>query len=184
METIFQSFLLVAITEMGDKTQLLALVLASRFKKPWVIMAGILTATVLNHLLASFAGAWLSNTIPPDYMRYGLAVTFFVFAAWVLVPDKDGEEKTYSGYGAFLTTTISFFLAEMADKTQLSTIALAAKYHNVFLVTTGTTLGMLFSDGLAVFLGERITQLVSMRWIRIAACALFVVFGVAVLFGY
>ncbi len=182
MDIVLNSFLLVAITEMGDKTQLLALVLASRFRSPWIVMSGILAATILNHLLASFAGTWLSTAIPPLYLRYGLAVTFFLFAAWVLIPDKEGEEKEYTGYGAFLTTAISFFFAEMADKTQLSTIALAAKYHSTLLVTTGTTLGMLFSDGLAVFLGDRITNLVSMKWIRIIAAALFVFFGAAMLF--
>jgi len=184
MVTVLNSFLLVAATEMGDKTQLLAFVLASRFKSPFSIMAGILVATILNHAIASFAGTWLSQVIPASYLKYGLALAFAGFAVWILIPDKEGEEKTNPRFGAFVTTVVSFFLAEMGDKTQLATIALAARYHNIILVTTGTTLGMLFSDGLAVFAGERITRVVSMKWIRYSASALYLAFALAILVGY
>jgi len=117
-------------------------------------------------------------------LKYGIALAFAGFAVWILIPDKEGEEKTNPRFGAFVTTVVSFFLAEMGDKTQLATIALAARYHNIILVTTGTTLGMLFSDGLAVFAGERITRVVSMKWIRYSASALYLAFALAILVGY
>lgn len=182
MEQILNSFLLVAATEMGDKTQLLAFVLATRFRKPWAIMAGILVATVLNHLLAAYFGSWVSQVIPADYLRWVLGASFLVFAAWILIPDKDDSGSGHSRFGAFLTTTITFFLAEMGDKTQLSTVVLAAKYNNILLVTLGTTLGMLFSDGLAVAFGERLTQRIPLKWVRIFASVLFVGFGLGILF--
>jgi putative Ca2+/H+ antiporter (TMEM165/GDT1 family) len=182
MNAVFESFFLVAVTEMGDKTQLLALMLALRYKKPWTIMGGILVATVLNHLLAASAGAWLSGVMNPQALKWLLAATFFSFAVWVLIPDKEDEIEKGSKYGAFVTTLIAFFIAEMGDKTQLSTIALAAKFQNLTLVTLGTTLGMLFSDGLAVFLGERLTRKISMRWIHIMASAIYVIFGFLILF--
>jgi putative Ca2+/H+ antiporter (TMEM165/GDT1 family) len=181
MNEIFQSFLMVAITEMGDKTQLLALVLALRYKKPWTIMAGILTATVFNHLLAASVGTWLSTAVSPQILKWALAATFVAFAIWVLIPDKDDDDSKESKYGAFLTTTITFFLAEMGDKTQLSTVALAAKFHSLTLVTMGTTLGMLFSDGLAVFLGEKLTSRIPMRWIHIGASVLYLIFAILIL---
>jgi putative Ca2+/H+ antiporter (TMEM165/GDT1 family) len=182
-EVIFNSYLLVAMTEMGDKTQLLAFILVSRFKKPWVIIAGIFVATVLNHLMASYCGTWISQQVPAQYMKWILAVSFFGFAAWVLVPDKEDGPAMESSSGPFLTTVVAFFLAEMGDKTQLSTVALAAKYQSLYLVTLGTTLGMLFSDGLAVFLGDKFSQKLSMKWIRIYASLLFVAFGIAILIG-
>lgn len=181
MKEIVESFLMVAVTEMGDKTQLLALVLALRFKKPWTIMAGILTATVLNHLLAATAGTWLATAVSPNVLKWILAATFVGFAIWVLIPDQDDDGAEQSKYGAFLTTAITFFLAEMGDKTQLSTVALAAKFHNITLVTIGTTLGMLFADGLAVFLGEKLTRRIPMRWIHIGASALYLIFAIFIL---
>ena len=184
MLVIFNSFLLVAATEMGDKTQLLAFVLATRFRKPWTIMAGIFTATVLNHVLAASLGSWVSQAIPHQYLKWILAMIFILFAAWILIPDKDEGGDDANRFGAFLTTLITFFLAEMGDKTQLSTIALAAKYQNVALVTIGTTIGMMFSDGLAVVFGEKITEKISMKWVRIFAATLFVAFGIAILIGY
>lgn len=177
MEPIVTSFFLVAVSEMGDKTQLLAFSLASRYRRPWVVMAGILVATILNHALAASVGTWVSEHVPPRVMAGILAATFIGFGFWTLKPDTLEESKGPSGFGPFLTTTILFFLAEMADKTQLATVALAARYQSVVLVTIGTTLGMLASDGLAVFLGEKLAQRVSMKGIRIAAAGLFFLFG-------
>lgn len=184
MEIILKSFLLVAATEMGDKTQLLAFILASRFKKPWTILSGILVATILNHTLASSLGTWVSQIIPALYLKWILALSFFAFAAWILVPDKEDENKKEGRFGAFLTTLVAFFLAEMGDKTQLSTVALAAKYQSILLVTMGTTLGMMFADGLAVFFGDKITKIIPMKWVRIFASLLFVVFGLGIIVGY
>lgn len=178
---ILNSFLLVALTEMGDKTQLLAFVLASRFKKPWTIMAGIFTATVLNHVLAAGFGEWVSKAVPEQYLRWILALSFFAFAIWILIPDKEEETKETAGFGAFLTTVFTFFLAEMGDKTQLSTMALAAKYQSLLWVTIGTTVGMMFSDGLAVFFGSKINRFISMTWLHRLASLIYIAFGLAVL---
>lgn len=184
MESIFNSFLLVAATEMGDKTQLLAFVLASRFKKPWTILFGIFVATVLNHLLASSLGIFVAQAIPPNILKWMLASIFIGFAAWILIPDKNDEREKSHRFGAFLTTVVSFFLAEMGDKTQLSTVALAAKYHDVIFVTIGTTLGMMASDGLAVFFGEQIAERASMKLVRVFTSLLFVGFGIGILIGF
>jgi putative Ca2+/H+ antiporter (TMEM165/GDT1 family) len=179
MEPIFSSFFLVAISEMGDKTQLLAFSLATKYRRPWVVMAGILVATILNHTLASSVGSWVSTQVPPRIMAAVLAATFIGFGFWTLKPDTLDADAKPDRFGPFVTTTILFFLAEMADKTQLATIALAARYQSIVLVTIGTTLGMLASDGLAVFLGERLAQRVPMKWIRAGAASVFFVFGAA-----
>lgn len=183
MDSLLQSFLLVAFSEMGDKTQLLALVLVLRFKKPWPIMTGILVATLLNHGLASAVGGWLAGLVSPDILRYVLAALFFGFGLWILVPDKDDGGPNASRFGAFLTTLVTFFLAEMGDKTQLATIALGAKFQAPVSVTVGTTLGMLASDGLAVAFGEKLTSKVPMRHVRWVASLLFCAFAVWILFG-
>jgi putative Ca2+/H+ antiporter (TMEM165/GDT1 family) len=164
---------------MGDKTQLLALTLASRYRRPWVVLGGILAATVVNHALAAAVGTEVSVLVPPRAMAAALAVTFIAFGAWTLRPDTLDAEERPPRFGPFLTTAVLFFLAEMADKTQLATIALAARYRSIVLVTTGTTLGMLASDGLAVFLGERLARAVPMRVVRIGAACLFFAFGLA-----
>jgi Ca2+/H+ antiporter, TMEM165/GDT1 family len=177
MEAIVSSFLLVALSEMGDKTQLLAFSLASRFKQPWYVMAGILTATLANHALASAVGIWIAAHVSPRIMAGVLAATFIGFGLWTLRPDTYEEKRGSSSFGTYFTTASLFFLAEMGDKTQLATVALAARYHSVLLVTTGTTLGMLASDGLAVFLGDRLAQRVPMKWIRRVAAMLFFAFG-------
>lgn len=182
MDAIIQSFFLVFASETGDKTQLLALVLVLRFKRPWVIMAGILLATLLNHGLASWLGGRAAALVQPQTLRWILAITFFAFAAWILVPDKDEDLKQGSKYGAFWTTIVTFFLAEMGDKTQLATVALGARFINVWLVTCGTTLGMLAADGLAVAFGENLVTRVPMLWVRRLASLLFVLFGVLILF--
>jgi putative Ca2+/H+ antiporter (TMEM165/GDT1 family) len=183
MEAIVGSFALVALSEMGDKTQLLAFSLATRFRRPWAVMAGILVATVLNHSLASGAGTWISANVAPRIMSAVLAATFFAFGLWSLRPDSLEEGGRADRFGPFLTTTVLFFLAEMGDKTQLATVALAARYRAVATVTVGTTLGMLASDGLAVFLGERFASRVPMRWLRRVAAAGFFVFGGVSLWG-
>jgi putative Ca2+/H+ antiporter (TMEM165/GDT1 family) len=177
MEAVLSSFALVAVSEMGDKTQLLAFSLGARYRRPWVVMAGILAATLLNHTLASWVGTWVSAYVPPLWMAVILGVTFIGFGLWTLRPDELEEGSRSERFGPFLTTTVLFFLAEMADKTQLATVALAARYQSVVLVTMGTTLGMLASDGLAVFLGEKLALRVQMKWLRIAAATLFFAFG-------
>lgn len=184
MEALFNSFLLVFAGEMGDKTQLLALVLAARFKKPWPIMAGILVATLLNHALASYVGSFISPYLSPDILKWILAATFIGFGIWILIPDKDDDLDEKYKWGPFITTTVAFFFAEMGDKTQLATVALGAKFAAPVLVTIGTTLGMLVTDGLAVFLGHKFTQKIPMKWIHRIASALFILFGVAILLGF
>jgi putative Ca2+/H+ antiporter (TMEM165/GDT1 family) len=184
VDAIIQSFLLVLASEMGDKTQLLAILLVCRFRKPWVIMGGILTATVLNHALAAWAGGWIASFLSAQALAWILASVFFLFAGWILIPDRDEKLKSSSRYGAFITTLVAFFLAEMGDKTQLATVALGAKFGNLALVTLGTTAGMMVADGFAVFLGEKLTRKISMKWIRIAASFLFAVFGIGILVGY
>lgn len=181
MEAIINSFLLVAATEMGDKTQLLALVLALRFKKPWTIMAGILVATIANHLFAAWAGEAIASFVSPQILKWILAITFFAFAMWILIPDKDDSDEDKMRANPFLTTLILFFVAEVGDKTQLSTVALAATYKNIWLVTLGTTMGMLFSDGLAVFFGEKLLRRISMKWVHIVSALIYVAFGVGIL---
>jgi putative Ca2+/H+ antiporter (TMEM165/GDT1 family) len=183
LEAVVNSFLLVFAGEMGDKTQLLSLVLASRFKKPWTIMAGVLVATLVNHAMASWVGEAAASYLSPSALRWTLTIIFFVFAAWILVPDKEGELKETGHFGAFVTTVISFFLAEMGDKTQLATIALGARYSNIALVTLGTTFGMLASNALAIFLGHKLLAKIPMKWVRVSASVLFLAFGIAILLG-
>lgn len=177
LEPIVSSFLLVAVSEMGDKTQLLAFSLSSRYRQPWVVMAGIFVATLLNHALASSVGSWVSAVVPPRALAGVLAATFVAFGLWTLKPDTLEQRERPDRFGPFLTTAALFFLAEMADKTQLATVALGARYRSVALVTIGTTLGMLCSDGLAVFLGQKIAERAPMRLIRMAAATLFFAFG-------
>lgn len=181
MEALINSFVLVAASEMGDKTQLLALVLAMRFKNPRAIMAGILVATLLNHGIASWLGAWASSLVAPDTLRYALAASFALFAVWILIPDKEDDGPTQSRHGAFLTTVVAFFFAEMGDKTQLATIALGARYQMPLAVTAGTTLGMLVADGLAVVFGERLTRRLPLKYVRIFAAVTFFAFALIIL---
>jgi putative Ca2+/H+ antiporter (TMEM165/GDT1 family) len=178
-EAVFSSFTLVAASEMGDKTQLLAFSLASRFRRPWTVMAGILLATLANHALASSVGVWISAHIPAKVMAGILAATFIGFGLWTLRPDTLDENQKPSRFGPLLTTIVLFFLAEMGDKTQFATIALGARFHSAATVTLGTTLGMMVTDGLAVFLGDRLSAKVQGRWLRISAACLFFLFGIA-----
>lgn len=178
MEAIISSLILVAASEMGDKTQLLAFSLASRFRKPWVVVAGVLVATLANHALAASVGTLVSQHVPPRVMEGILAVLFIAFGLWTLKPDTLEETKDSGRFGAFLTTVILFFLAEMGDKTQFATVGLAARFQSVTLVTIGTTLGMMAANVPAVFLGEKLAGKVQMKWVRWFAASLFFIFGI------
>ncbi len=181
MSALWSSFLIVALAEMGDKTQLVALSLASWYRRPWVVLWGILIATLLNHALASALGAWLAGMVPVPTLGWILGLGFIAFGIWVLFPDRAEEPTERCGWGPLVTTTVVFFLAEMGDKTQLATMALGARFHSATLVTVGTTLGMLAADGLAVFAGTRLTHLVPMSRVRWIAAALFFAFGAVAL---
>lgn len=181
METLLSSFALVAASEMGDKTQLLAFSLSARFKKPLPVLMGIFLATILNHSGASFLGRYASGFLSQHLLKFVLSGTFFVFALWTLKPDKFEENSKAPRMGAFLTAFVLFFLAEMGDKTQLATVALGARFSSVAIVTVGTTLGMMVSDGLAVFVGHQMSEKLPMHWIRRAAAALFFIFGIFIL---
>ena len=185
MESFLVSTGVVALAEIGDKTQLLAFVLAARFRKPWPIIAGILVATLLNHAAAGAAGAWLMQLVGPEPLRWILGLSFLAMAAWTLVPDKIDEAGTDAkrAFGVFGTTLVAFFLAEMGDKTQLATIALAAKYAQPVHVILGTTLGMMLANVPAVFLGDRLLARVPMRAVHVAGAAVFAVLGLATLAG-
>lgn len=177
---LIQSFLLVMVSEIGDKTQLIALLLVTKFKKPWVIMAGILVATLLNHGLASYAGGWAAALFDINTLKWILTSLFVIFGLWILIPDKEEEIAENKNYGAFLTTLVVFFFAEMGDKTQLATVVLGAKFNSVWLVTLGTTAGMLVADGTVVFLGQNIIKKIPLKIIRYMACAIFLVFAVSI----
>jgi len=178
MEAIIGSFILVAASEMGDKTQLLAFSLASRFRKPWVVLAGILVSTLANHALAASVGGLVSHHVPPRVMAGILAVLFIAFGLWTLKPDTLEDTQSPARFGPFVTTVVLFFLAEMGDKTQLATVVMAARYQSVSLVTIGTTLGMMAANGPAVFLGDKLAAKVQMKWVRWAAASLFFLFGI------
>ncbi|WP_257389071.1 TMEM165/GDT1 family protein [Tahibacter caeni] len=183
MEALITSFGMVAIAEIGDKTQLLSFVLAARFRgRHWAIVAGIFAATVFNHLFAALAGSWVAHFLGPDLLRWILGLAFLGFAAWALIPDSLDDEPEPSRYGPFLTTLVLFFLAEMGDKTQLATVALGAKYANLALVTLGTTLGMMAANVPAVLIGEKLAQRFPLSAMRFAAAALFAIFGLLILF--
>ena len=177
MTALWSSFAVVALAEMGDKTQLIAFSLATRFRRPWTVMLGILLATILNHALAATAGLWLARLVPPTALAVILGLSFIGFGFWTLVPDTVEEPGQRPGWGPLLSTTVIFFLAEMGDKTQLATVALGARYASTALVTAGTTLGMLAADGLAVFAAVKLGRVVPIRWVRLVAAGLFFLFG-------
>jgi putative Ca2+/H+ antiporter (TMEM165/GDT1 family) len=188
MESLLVSTGVVALAEIGDKTQLLAFILAARFRKPLPIIAGILCATLLNHGLAGAFGAWITAVSNPDYLRWGLGLSFLAMAIWTLIPDHIDENETtvsnrFGTFGVFGTTAFTFFLAEMGDKTQLATVALAAHYATPWLVIAGTTLGMLVADVPAVFVGNRFAAKIPMRLVHAIAAAIFALMGVLTLFG-
>lgn len=178
MEALLTSTALVALAEIGDKTQLLAIVLATRFKRPLPIIAGIFAATIANHFLAALLGSQVATLLQGQRFQYLIAASFIGMAIWTLIPDKlDGVEGKPARYGAFITTLIAFFLVEMGDKTQIATIALGARFHAVLPVTAGTTLGMMIANVPAVLLGHELIKRVPMRAVRMAAAALFLVIG-------
>ena len=175
----------VAIAEIGDKTQLLSFILAARFRKPLPIILGILVATLANHALAGAAGAWAMNMAGPGVLRWVLGVLFIAMAAWTLVPDKlDGSEVRDAGrFGVFGTTVVAFFIAEMGDKTQIATAAMAATEASLVAIVAGSTLGMMLANVPAVLIGDRLLHKVPMRLVRVVAASLFAVFGVLILLG-
>jgi putative Ca2+/H+ antiporter (TMEM165/GDT1 family) len=179
MDTYAVSALLVALAEMGDRTQLLAILLASRYRRPVPILLGILAATIANHGLAALAGYYLSAWLAAPWFRIALALSFIVMAVWALIPDKASDEAApaRSDRGVFLTTAISFFLVEMGDKTQVATAALAARFHDVLLVAAGTTTGMMIANIPAVLLGGAVTRVLPLGILRIAAALVYLALG-------
>jgi len=176
----------VALGEIGDKTQLLALVLAARYRAPWPIIAGIFVATLANHAGASALGAWLTSVVSPAWMRWGLGLSFLAVAAWMLIPDRhaDRPAESLGRMGVFGLTTVAFFLVEMGDKTQIATVMLAAKYGTLVPVTAGTTLGMMLANVPAVLVGDRAVKFVPIEWVHRIAAAVFAVLGLLVLAGF
>ena len=184
MQALFVSTGVVALAEIGDKTQLLAFILGARFKKPWPIIAGSLCATLINHGMAGALGAWITAVVSPELMRWALGLSFLGMAVWTLVPDKIEEEETQVAkrLGVFGATFITFFLAEMGDKTQIATVALAAHYGAPLLVVIGTTLGMLVADVPAVFLANKFAEKISMKLVHSIAAGIFALMGLLTLF--
>ncbi|MBE2242317.1 MAG: TMEM165/GDT1 family protein [Burkholderiaceae bacterium] len=185
MEAFLVSTGVVALGEMGDKTQLMAIVLAATFRKPIPIILGILVATLVNHAAAGAVGGWVAQAMGPEILRWAIGVSFLAMAGWVLIPDKidadagGGKRR----FGVFGTTVIAFFLAEMGDKTQIATVALAARYPDIVEVVLGTTFGMMLANVPAVFLGDKIAQKVSMKLVHGIAAALFAILGLLTLFN-
>ena len=182
MEAFFVSTGIVALAEMGDKTQLLALLLAARFRKPWPIIAGIFVATIANHALAGAVGAWVTTVLGPDLLRWVLGASFLAMAGWMLIPDKadDLDSNNAPRFGVFGTTVVVFFLAEMGDKTQIATVMLAAQY-NPYWVVVGSTLGMMAANAPVVWFGDAITKRVPIRIVHVVSALLFAALGVVAL---
>jgi len=182
VEAFLVSTGVVALGEMGDKTQLLALLLAARFNRPVPIIVGILTATLANHALAGAVGAWLAAQLGPPILRWVIGLGFIAMAAWALIPDRDdGDLQARTRFGVYGTTVVAFFLAEMGDKTQIATAALAARFDSLVAVVAGTTLGMLLADAPAVFAGDAVARRVPLRVMRGMAAIVFAVLGVLTL---
>jgi putative Ca2+/H+ antiporter (TMEM165/GDT1 family) len=187
MEAFLVSTGIVALAEMGDKTQLLSLVLAARFRKPWPIVAGILVATLANHALAGALGTWVTTLLGPDVLRWVLGVSFLAMAAWMLIPDQldEGDDDGKAPrLGIFGTTVLAFFLAEMGDKTQIATVMLAAQYQAWIWVVAGTTLGMMLANAPVVWFGERITRMLPIRVVHMVSAGVFCVLGILALLGW
>jgi putative Ca2+/H+ antiporter (TMEM165/GDT1 family) len=184
MDAFLISTGIVALAEIGDKTQLLAFILAAKFRRPWPIVLGILVATLVNHAFAGALGAWLTALLAPETLRWLLGLSFLAMAAWMLVPDRfDENDARLARMGVFTTTLIAFFLAEMGDKTQIATVALAARYADLVAVVAGTTLGMMIANVPAVLLGDRIATRMPVRLVHAAAAVIFAALGVATLAG-
>jgi putative Ca2+/H+ antiporter (TMEM165/GDT1 family) len=184
MEAFLVSTGIVALAEIGDKTQLLAFILAAKFRKPIPILVGILAATIANHALAGALGAWITSMVAPATMRWVLGLSFIGMAVWTLIPDKfNADEAKLAKYGVFATTLTAFFLAEMGDKTQVATVALAAQYHAFFSVVAGTTFGMMIANIPAVLLGDGIADKLPVRLVHGIAAGIFAILGIATLLG-
>lgn len=184
MEAFLISTGIVALAEIGDKTQLLAFILAAKFRKPWPIILGILLATLVNHGLAAALGSWITTLLSPDVLRWILGVSFLAMAIWILIPDKfDEDDAKLSKFGVFGATFIAFFLAEMGDKTQIATVALAAQYQAYWAVVAGTTLGMMIANVPAVLLGDRIAHRMPVRLVHRVAAGIFAILGIVTLVG-
>lgn len=184
MEAFLISTGIVALAEIGDKTQLLAFLLAAKFRKPIPIILGIFIATVINHAIAGAVGAWITTLVGPQAMRWILGLSFIGMAVWTLIPDKlDEDESKLAKFGVLGTTLVAFFLAEMGDKTQIATVALAAQYKSIVGVVMGTTMGMMIANVPAVILGDRIAHRMSVKIVHRIAAGIFAVLGVATLFG-
>jgi putative Ca2+/H+ antiporter (TMEM165/GDT1 family) len=179
LEALLVSTAVVALGEIGDKTQLLALVLAARYRRPWPIVLGIVVATLVNHAIAGAVGSWVRSVVPPDVLRILLALSFFAVAAWALKPDKldDADQPPISSRGVFAVTVVAFFLAEMGDKTQVATVMLAAKFPSLVAVVIGTTLGMLLANVPVVFAGKLAAERIPFKAIRIVAAVIFAALG-------
>lgn len=184
MEAFLISTGIVALAEIGDKTQLLAFILAAKFRKPVPIVLGILVATLANHGFAGAVGSWITTLMGPETLRWVLGVSFIAMAGWTLIPDKfDEEDAKLARFGVFTTTLIAFFLAEMGDKTQVATVALAAQYQNLVVVVAGTTLGMMLANVPAVIMGDKIADKMPVNLVHRIAAAIFAILGVATLLG-
>ncbi len=181
MDAFSVSTIIVLLAEIGDKTQLLALFLAIRYSKPWLISLAILLATLMNHAAAAWLGGWVGSLLSEESLRWVVAISFFAVAAWTLIPDKMDDEAGFHKYGAFIATLVLFFLAEIGDKTQIATVILAADYQPLYLVILGTTTGMLLANIPVVFFGNKLSDRLPLNWIRRAAAVLFVVLGVVAL---
>lgn len=186
MEALIVSTAVVAVAEIGDKTQLLALVLACRFRQKLPIVLGILVATLANHAAAGFAGAWIAQAIEPWLMRWLLGGSFLAVAVWALIPDKFDEEsqKSWKRAGPFLTTLIAFFLVEIGDKTQIATVGLAMRFDTLTAVVIGTTLGMMIANGPVVYFGDALARRLPLRFVRLCAAIIFAVLGLSILRGW
>lgn len=184
MDAFLISTGLVTLAEMGDRTQLLAFLLAAKFRRPLPIMLGILIATLANHAFAGFLGQWFAELVTPNVLRWVLALTFFAMAVWMMIPDKlDDDTPDNSKYGVLITTIIAFFLAEIGDKTQVATVALAARFDDLLWIVAGTTLGMMIANVPAIYLGDKFADRLPVRLIHLVAAILFVVLGVLTLLG-
>jgi putative Ca2+/H+ antiporter (TMEM165/GDT1 family) len=185
MEAFLISTASVAVGELGDKTQLLSLILASRLRRPLPIIAGIFVATLANHLLACWFGEWVGKLITPQILRWVLGTSFIAVAIWALIPDKmDGEVENRSAQGVFVFTVVTFFLAEMGDKTQVVAVALAARYQELVQVVLGTTLGMMLVNVPTVLFADRAMRWIPLKLVRLLAAAIYTVLGIATLLGY
>ncbi len=190
MEALLISAGVVALAEIGDKTQLLSFLLASRYKKTIPIVLGIFVSTIFNHTIAGLAGAWIAHLVSPEILRWVLAASFILMGLWILIPDKmddktgEAQPSRFKLFGVFGITFLTFFFAEMGDKTQLATVALAAKYGNPWLVVAGTTIGMLIADVPAVWIGDKLAQKIPVKWVRIVSSAFFIIIGIFVAIEY